>query len=414
MKEPQDTVFAAGIAPVRSASPRAAFVATYPPRECGIGTFTYDLVNAYDNINPAGLSTVIAMTDYGAKYDYDLHDYVGRVRFEIETDTVESYRKAADFINGSRIQVVNIQHEYGIFGGPDGEYILELMERCDRPVVLTLHTVLPQAPSDHFRQVTQELLRSAAAVCVLAKAAAPLLCDNYDVDPERVQVVPHGVPVFTRKETIRRRTKQLLGFSGRRLLSTFGLIGPSKAIEFVIEAMPDIVAEHPDVLYLVLGETHPVIRSREGESYRNGLIARIRELNLTDHIKFNNRFLSNSELVRYLAATDVYIMPYLGKDQIVSGTLAYAVGCGKAVVATPFTYAQEMLSNGRGVIVPFRDSEAIATAVIELLSDRRKLLAMEEKAYRFSRNMTWPSVAQQYSDLFRQVSYHRPRVAVAV
>jgi polysaccharide biosynthesis protein PslF len=411
----QDPAYADGLAATGPPSPRVAFLATYPPRECGIGTFTYDLVNAYDTIDPSRLSTVVALTDYGAKYDYDLHDYQGRVRHEIDAEDRSSYRRAALDVNKSRTQVVNVQHEYGIFGGEDGDYLLDFMAACDRPIVVTMHTVLPN-PDGHFRRVTQDIFDLAAAVVVLANSAVPLVLDNYDVPPERVHMIPHGVPVFTRKETIRRRTKSLLGFSGRRLLSTFGLIGPSKAIEYVIEGLPKVVEHHADVLYLVLGETHPVIRSREGESYRNSLVELTRGLGLTNHVKFNNRFLSNAELVRYLAATDVYIMPYLGKNQIVSGTLAYAVGCGKAVVATPFTYAQEMLADGRGVIVPFRDAGAIGTAVDELLSDRRKLLHIEEKAYKFSRNMTWPSVARAYFELFRYVSYFRAasRAAVAV
>ena len=396
-----------------SATPRVAFVGTYPPRECGIGTFTYDLVNAYDAIDPSRLSTVVATNDYGAKYDYDLHDYQGRVRYEIEAEDRSSYRRAALDLSKSKVQVVNVQHEYGIYGGDDGDHILDFMAACDRPVVVTLHTVLPN-PQGHFKEVTQQMINHASAVVVLAKSAIPLVLDNYDVPQERVHVIPHGVPVFTRKETIRRRTKSLLGFTGRRLLSTFGLIGPSKAIEYVIQGLPQVVEKHPDVLYLVLGETHPVIRSREGEAYRNSLIELTRSLGLTDHVKFNNRFLSNTELVRYLAATDVYIMPYLGKDQIVSGTLAYAVGCGKAVVATPFVYAEEMLADGRGVIVPFRDYGAIGSVVTDLLSERRKLLQIEEKAYRFSRNMTWPNVARSYFELFRYVSYFRTRTAVAV
>lgn len=402
----QDPVYSDGYAGAGSPTPRVGFLATYPPRECGIGTFTYDLVNAYDTIDPSRLSTVIALTDYGAKYDYDLHDYQGRVRQEIDAENRSSYRRAALDVNRSRTQVINVQHEYGIFGGEDGDYLLDFMAECDRPIVVTMHTILPH-PEGHFQRVTQDIIDMASAVVVLARSAVPLILDNYDVPPERVHMIPHGVPVFTRKETIRRRTKSLLGFSGRRLLSTFGLIGPSKAIEYVIQGLPQVVEQHPDVLYLVLGETHPVIRSREGESYRNSLIELTRSLGLSDHVKFNNRFLSNAELVRYLAATDVYIMPYLGKDQIVSGTLAYAVGCGKAVVATPFTYALEMLADGRGVIVPFRDAEAIGSSVKDLLSDRRKLLHIEEKAYKFSRNMTWPSVARTYLELFRYVSYFR-------
>jgi glycosyltransferase involved in cell wall biosynthesis len=408
-----DENYISPIAAPSGTSPRIAFVSTYPPRECGIGTFTYDLVNAYDAIDPSRLSTIVAINEYGAKYDYDLYDYQGRVRFQIEAEDQASYRRAALDLNRTRVQVVNIQHEYGIYGGEDGEYILDFMAALQRPIVLTLHTVLP-SPSGHFKEVTQHMLDMSAAVVVLARSAIPLILNNYELPAERIHFIPHGVPVFTRKETIRRRTKALLGFSGKRLLSTFGLISPSKAIEYVIEALPAIVEQHPDALYLVLGETHPTIRAKEGETYRNSLIALTRQLGLRDHVKFNNRFLSNTELVRYLAATDVYIMPYLAKDQIVSGTLAYAIGCGKAVVATPFLYAQEMLAEGRGVIVDFQDSAGIARAVNELLSDRRKLLQIEERAYRFSRNMTWPNVARSYLELFRYVSHFRTRAAIAV
>ena len=389
-----------------SSVPRVAFVGSYPPRECGIGTFTYDVVNSYDAIDPSRLSVVAAVNDYGQMYDYDLHDYQGRVRYQIEADDLDSYIEVANQINQSRVQVVNIQHEYGLFGGEDGEYIIEFMHRLQKPVVLTMHTVMPH-PADHFRETTQHMFDAAAAVIVLARAAVPMLLDNYDLPSERVHVIPHGIPVFTRKEAIRRRTKKLLGMGDRPLLSTFGLIGPSKAIEYVIQALPAIVEQSPKVQYLVIGETHPHIRKRDGEAYRNSLIELARELGVQRHVRFNNRFLSNSDLIRYLAATDVYIMAYLNKDQIVSGTLAYAVGCGKAVVATPFTYAQEMLSDGRGIIVPFKDPAAIAAGVNSLLGNRKKLLQVEDRAYKFSRPMTWPNVARMYLELFRYVSYFR-------
>jgi glycosyltransferase involved in cell wall biosynthesis len=386
--------------------PRVAFVASYPPRECGIGTFTYDVVNNYDSIDPSRMSTVVALNDFGQMYDYDLHDYQGRVRYQIESDDLDSFLEIADRLNESRVQVVNIQHEYGLYGGEYGEYIIEFMRRLQKPIVLTMHTVLPH-PEGRFKEVTQTMLNEAAAVVVLAESALPLILDNYDLPPERIHVIPHGIPVFTRKESIRRRTKKVLGLGDRPLLSTFGLIGPSKAIEYVIEALPKIVEASPNVLYLVIGETHPHIRKREGENYRNSLIELAKELGVQKHVRFNNRFLSNSELIRYLVATDVYIMAYLNKDQIVSGTLAYAVGCGKAVVATPFAYAEEMLADGRGIIVPFRDPEAISTAVSGLLTDRRKLLQMEDRAYKFSRAMTWPNVARMYLELFRYVAFFR-------
>lgn len=394
------------------AVPRVAFVGSYPPRECGIGTFTYDLVTAYDAVDPTRLSTVVAVNDYGQMYDYDLHDYQGRVRYQIDSDDLDSYLAAADALNRTRVQVVNIQHEYGLFGGEYGEYIVQFVDRLTKPVVLTLHTVLPH-PEGRFREVTQRLLDRVEAVVVLAHAAVPMILDNYDLPSERIHMIPHGIPNFTRKEAIRRRTKKLLGFEGRPLLSTFGLIGPSKAIEYVIQALPAIVEQHPNVLYLVIGETHPHVRQREGETYRNTLIQLARDLGVQRHVRFNNRFLSNSELIRYLAATDVYLMAYLNKDQIVSGTLAYAVGCGKAVIATPFVYAEELLAEGRGIIVPFKDSEAIATAANELLGDRRKLLQMEERAYRYSRPMTWPNVARSYVELFRYMSLFRTPVYAA-
>jgi glycosyltransferase involved in cell wall biosynthesis len=386
--------------------PRVAFLASYPPRECGIGTFTYDVVNNYDSIDPSHLSTVVALNDFGQMYDYDLHDYQGRVRYQIEADDLDSFIEVADQLNASRVQLVNIQHEYGLYGGEYGEYILEFMRRLRKPIVVTLHTVLPH-PEGKFKEVTQQILDIAAGVVVLAQSAVPLLMNNFDMPAERLYVIPHGIPMFTRKESIRRRTKNLLGLGTRPLLSTFGLIGPSKAIEYVIRALPAIAEAHPDIQYLVIGETHPHIRMREGESYRASLVDLARELGVQKQVRFNNRFLSSSELVRYLAATDVYIMAYLDKNQIVSGTLAYAIGCGKAVVATPFAYAEELLADGRGVIVPFRDSEAISVAVNGLLGDRKRLLQMEERAYRFSRSMTWPVVARMYLELFRYVAFFR-------
>ncbi|MGI8968569.1 MAG: glycosyltransferase family 4 protein [Chloroflexota bacterium] len=392
--------------------PRVAFVGSYPPRECGIGTFTYDVVSSYDAIDPSRLSIVAAINDYGQMYDYDLHDYQGRVRYQIESDDLDSYLEVADALNKSRVQVVNIQHEYGLFGGRDGEFVVEFMRRLDKPIVVTMHTVLPH-PDGHFKEITQAMLSEAAAVVVLARSAVRMIADNYELAEERIHVIPHGIPVFTRKESIRRRTKKLLGLGERPLLSTFGLIGPSKAIEYVIQALPSIVEQQPNVLYLVIGETHPNVRRQEGEAYRNSLIELAKELGVQKHVRFNNRFLSNSELIRYLAATDVYIMAYLNKDQIVSGTLAYAVGCGKAVVATPFTYAKELLSDGRGVIVPFKDPDAIAVGVNSLLGDRRKLLQMEDRAYRFSRPMTWPNVARMYLELFRYVAFFRAPVYAA-
>lgn len=378
-------------------APRVAFLASYPPRECGIATFTRDLAAATAS---AGLEppAIVAVDEPGADRAHG-----PEVRWRVPQDGGAGYRRLARELNGSDIDVLCVQHEFGLFGGEAGADLLQLLRGLDVPAITTLHTVFSDPPPAH-RAVTRELARHSEALVVLARSAIPMLRDAYGIDPAKIRFVPHGIPSVHRRRGLRRETKAALGFADRTLLSTFGLIGPGKGIEDVIRALPPVVERHPELLYLVLGQTHPTILRDSGESYREGLQDLVAELGLQDHVRFEPRYLSLPELVNYLLATDVYLMAYLDAQQIVSGTLAYAVGCGKAVIATPFRYAQELLADGGGVLVPFRSPTSIARELAALLDDRVALKAMERRAYAASREMQWSCVGQAYRGLFAQVT----------
>ncbi len=372
--------------------PTVALVSTYPPRECGIATFTRDLSRS---LREAGLRTwVVAMDEEGAGYAYG-----PEVRVQIHEDALEEYRAAADAINRSDAHVVNLQHEFGLFGGEWGEHVLEFVERLARPLVVTLHTVLPDPPP-RARRVVRALCRRAAAVVVMSPSAVDLLEARYGVPRTRVHVVWHGVPTI--EPVPREEAKRRLGLEGRLVVSTFGLVSPGKGIEDVLEALPGVAQRYPQVLYLVLGETHPNVRRREGERYRNMLLEKVRALNLSRHVRFQNRYLRDEEIVAYLQATDVYVTPYHNPDQIVSGTLSWALAAGCAVVSTPYRYAVDVLSDGRGVLVPFQDPHALAQALEELLGDPQRRARLGERAYAASLPMRWPRVAARYAALFEQ------------
>ncbi len=380
-----------GWLPVRE-PPVVAFVSTYPPRECGIATFTRDLARA---LRDCGLRTwVVAMDEEGAGYAYG-----PEVRYQIHEDSREEYRVAAELINRSDAKVVSLQHEFGLFGGEWGELVLELVEPLDRPLVVTLHTVLPEPPP-RARRVLRALCRRAAAVVVMSPSAVDLLETRYGVPRTRVYVVWHGVPTI--EPASREEAKRRLGLEGRLVLSTFGLVSPGKGIEDVLDVLPEVVARHPQAVYLVLGETHPNVRRREGERYRNMLLDKVRALRLSRHVRFENRYLRDEEIVAYLQATDVYITPYHNPDQIVSGTLSWALAAGCAVVSTPYRYAVDVLSDGRGVLVPFRDPQALARALDELLADPQRRARLGERAYAASVPMRWPRVAARYAALFEE------------
>ncbi|HEY7983260.1 MAG TPA: glycosyltransferase family 4 protein [Ktedonobacterales bacterium] len=387
------------------AHPSTVVLTSFPPRECGIATFARDLIGAVEGATHLkGLARlagpapwVIAMNDGDQPYAYG-----PQVRMSICRDQRADYARAARYVNAaSHTQVVSIQHEYGLYGGEYGDYLLDFIRLVERPVVLTMHTVL-EDPDPALRQVTEALIQHSAMVVVLAQSARDILHAHYpNADLAKVVFIPHGTPAVRREPT--RRYKRDLGLDGHTVLSTFGLLGPDKGIEHAIRALPEIVARHPDVVYLVLGQTHPGQRRQGGESYRAMLEALVDELDLRDHVRFYNRYLSMAELLRFLQATDVYILPYLNPKQIVSGTLAYAVACGKAVVSTPFVYAREMLGDGRGELARFRDPASITRAVSAYLDDPAHKAAVEARAYNFGLRMHWSSVGVTYCRLLRRV-----------
>ena len=384
--------------------PRALFLGSYPPRECGIATFTKDVVAAYDRAFGVS-SQVVAVDEPGG----ELRRYGAEVIARIAEQDRFTYASAAGFINQYPAELVNVQHEYGLFGGPRGEWLVDLMQAVDKPIVLTLHTVLPE-PDDEMLRVTRELCGRASKVVVLSDTGRRLLEDEYGIDPELLRVIHHGVPDVPFQNTD--AAKASFGIGQRTVISTFGLISRGKGLEFAIEAMREVVKRHPETLYLILGETHPVVRRNEGESYRESLQAMVREFGLQYNVQLVDRYLDFDELVSYLAATDIYLTPYLNPAQIVSGTLAYAVGCGKAIVSTPYLYAQEVLAHNRGFLCEFRDAPSITRRLNMLLDDVSLRRATERRAYRFGRQMTWPHVAVQYGRLFSELCPTRPLQAV--
>jgi glycosyltransferase involved in cell wall biosynthesis len=387
--------------------PRALFLGSYPPRECGIATFTEDIRSAYDLLTGAA-SDVIAVNENGACYRYPHF-----VRCEITRDERPSYRRAAAFVNEHPAHVLNLQHEYGLFGGEEGGYVLDLLAEVRKPVVVTLHTTLPH-PGERLRWVTRELCNRSERVIVLAYAGRRILEEHYGIDSRKIDVILHGVPDVPLRRSY--HFKNALGLGDRTVLSTFGLLSRGKGIEYVIKALPAIFAQNPDAVYLLLGETHPGIRKTEGESYRQSLWQLVEGLGLAKRVFFIDHYMNDEEVVQYLQATDVYVSASLDPNQIVSGTLSYAVACGRAVVATASTYAKELLSDGRGMVVPFRNSQSIAAAVNAILGDPELRTSIETTAYRFGQTMTWSRVARKYEETFsqaltpqaRQVEFRQP------
>jgi len=380
---------------------RVSLVSSYVPRRCGIATFARDLAEALASVNGEGTIHSVAINDRQEGYRYP-----ERVWFEVAEKRLAEYRLAADYLNMSAVDAVVVQHEYGIFGGPDGAYILEMLRRLRMPVVTTLHTVL-KTPSEGQLNVIREMAKVTDRFVVMAERAVEFLHDIYGLPESQVELIPHGIPQvpFTDSSYF----KDQFGVEGKKVILTFGLIGPSKGLETMIEALPDIVAANPDAVYLIIGATHPGVIAHQGEEYRLGLKRRVKELGLDDHVMWVNRFMDMEELVEYLGAADVYVTPYLNEAQITSGTLAYAIGTGKAVVSTPYWHAQELLADGRGRLVPFKDSKAIAGAVNELLGSEVTRTAVRKAAYQYARPMIWPAVAESYLDLIARVREERDR-----
>jgi glycosyltransferase involved in cell wall biosynthesis len=383
---------------VRSTPPRTIFMGSFPPRECGIATFTKDVVDSFD-AQFSTVSDVVAVDEPGGSSRV----YPSRVVLRFDQNERASYRRVAREINAHPAELLDVQHEYGLFGGPDGSWFLDLLDELEKPAVVSLHTVLPE-PSEAHRIVARRICERADAVVVLSETGKRILTDIYDVDPRKLHVIHHGVPDVPFRESA--KAKEGLGLADRTIVSTFGLISRGKGLEYGIDAMRTVVERHPEALYLILGQTHPGVRRHEGESYREELTAKIDAYGLRDNVKLIDKYLEFDELIGYLGATDIYLTPYLNPVQIVSGTLAYAVGLGKAIVSTPYLYAEELLAYGRGFLVPFRDPDALATAVGALLDDPWMRRATERRAYRFGRQMTWPHVASAYARVFDSVLPH--------
>lgn len=369
-----------------------AYVATYPPQECGIATFTRDLSTAIEKYTPFSRPMVVAVTG-----NVDTHHFPSVVKYQIMKENHQSYLDAADMINDSDIWGVSLQHEYGIFGGRDGEYILDFVDRLRVPVITTLHTVLFD-PGPNQKRIMQRLCEMSASTVVMVKTGKDMLVETYGIPASKIAVIPHGVPNVSKISTA--QAKKTLGIGNVPVMSTFGLISRGKGIEYALKAMPGILRKHADTLYLVLGQTHPGVRNSEGESYRKELLQIVADLGIEKNVRFNNKYLGMDELLNYLSATDVYVTPYINRDQIVSGALAYALGCGRAIVSTKYLYAEEVLSNGSGLLVDFKNPEEIAASVIAILDDPVMRARMEELSYAYGRASKWFNVAIEYLDLF--------------
>ncbi len=372
---------------------------------CGIATFSADLLAAISGADPELKVTTVAMSD---RSDYN---YPAQVSYEIAETNATAYGPAADFINRKGCEVLSVQHEYGIFGGDAGEDLLQLVRRAKMPIVTTMHTVL-RTPDADQRRVTSELLQLSERVVVMTQRAVSYLEENYDIPAHKVDVIPHGIPKI--EPDSGKALREKLGIPGPMIL-TFGLLSPDKGIQYVIEAMPEILAQCPGATYVVVGATHPNIRASNGESYRRSLMLRARELGVEDNVRFVDRFVTAEELIEYLGAMDIYITPYLNAQQITSGTLAYAVGAGKAVISTPYVYAEELLAEGRGVLVPFRDFAAIAREIIDIERVPARREEMIRCAAKFGKEMLWPAVGKRYLESFhRATSESRERMRVLV
>lgn len=375
-------------------------VSTFVPREDGIATYTRDLLHAVCARQAGITARIAAITDPESYYVYPR-----QVRWEIEQGNPESYAEAGRAMSRARVNVVSIQHEFGLFGlwgDPLTDYTPALLDTLKPPSVTTLHTVLPQ-PRVDIRDAVRRLCDRSAAVVVMVNLGAKILAEDYDIDRSKIITIPHGVPVVDPVDT--EHAKRALRLSGHTVICTFGLLSRNKGIEDAISAMPAILERYPNTVYLIMGETHPQVRKWEGESYRTELVGLARKLGVSRQVRFINQYLEQQSLIRYLQATDIYVTPYHDRNQITSGTLSYALGCGRAIVSTPYVYAGEALAEGRGLFAEFENPESIARCVSLYLDDPAFKRASEERALEYGRKMAWPVVGQSYGDLFQRVAH---------
>lgn len=386
--------------PKRQSNPaRVAIIGSYVPRRCGIATFSNDLLTSLRSEAPDSDWWAVAMNDSAKGYDYP-----PEVQFEIGQNILSDYRTAVDFLNMNRVDAVSLQHEFGIYGGRTGSHVLRLLQNLRMPVVTTLHTVLKE-PSPEQREITEAIGALSDRLVVMSDGARDLLVKGYGIQRDRIAVIPHGVPDVPFLDTSYH--KDQFGLVGKKVILTFGLISRGKGYEYVIDALPEIVKTHPEACFVIVGETHPEVRKQEGEAYRLSLQSRARDLGVDDHVVFFDQYIDTKTLNEFLSIADIVVTPYLNREQIVSGVLSFALGAGKAIVSTPYWYAEEVLADGRGRLVPFRDGNAIAAEVVDLLSNDVERHAMRKVAYTYARNMVWSAAAKQYLRLFREVRGER-------
>ncbi len=387
---------------------RVAFVASAVPRRCGIATYTTDLAAGVRMADPSVRVQFAAIDE-----PFAARTYGTQVSWRIAQEDPDSYAAAARAINRSAVDVVNLQHEFGLYGvwhdGLYDDHLRVFLEACTKPVVTTFHTV-PPVPEPWALAGIRDAAERSAAIVVMSATGARLLREVYGVAKSPV-VIEHGMPVIEPRG--RRRLKRALAMKDRSVICTFGLVDPRKGLEYVVEALPEILVHHPRALYLVVGQTHPELLRRQGESYRNSLIETARRVGVSAQLRFVNQYLTQAEIVEFLLASDVYVTPYLDPAQITSGTLAYALGAGKAIVSTPYLHAREVLADDRGILVPFRDAPAIAAAVTGILQDPLRKRALEERAYAYGRATTWPAIGAQTLTLMRHVLATREPADVA-
>jgi glycosyltransferase involved in cell wall biosynthesis len=380
-------------------SDRIAFIGNYLPRQCGIATFTTDLCEAVAVEHPGATCIALPVNDIEAGYAYPT-----RVRFELAEKDIDSYRRAADFLNINSVDLVCLQFEYGIFGGRAGSHIMALLRELRMPIVTTFHTILRE-PDPQQRRVLEEVAALSDRVVVMSDCGATFLREIYHVPATKIDMIPHGIPDLPFVDP--GFHKDIFGVEGKVVLLSFGLLSANKGIENVIAALPAILAKHPNVVYFIVGATHPHVKVQDGEAYRLSLQWLAQEKGVDGQVIFYNQFVALEELVEFIGAADIYITPYQNPAQIVSGTLAYTLGAGKAVISTPYWYAREMLADERGALVPFRDPAALAAQVIDLLDNEAKRHAMRKRAYMFGRDMIWPQVARRYLESFARARAER-------
>jgi glycosyltransferase involved in cell wall biosynthesis len=371
-----------------------AFVGTYGPRRCGIASFTGDLAAAVASTDRRVTPMVLAVTEPLGQYQYP-----SEVKFEIRQNVKADYARAAEFVNYSHVGLVSIQHEYGIFGGDDGGYILDFVHALRVPAIVTLHTVLKK-PSENQAAIVRKLASQSLQLIVMSQVAKDLLASSYGVRGSKVRIIPHGIPVMDRRFE-QQALKAKFGVARRRLLLTFGLLSPNKGIETVIRALPSVVRAFPDLIYFVVGATHPVILRREGEAYRTMLEREAEKLGVREHVVFRGQFVSSDELRQYLQAADIFVSPYLNEAQVTSGALSYAMGAGAAVVSTPYWHAQELLAEGRGCLFPFKDHAALSRVLLDLIGSPTELRRVRDAAAAFAHSMAWPRIGDEYYEVIR-------------